>query len=66
MLQLLKRSGEIQRSRGENVTLADAALKVNVPLAIVSELAAIALVQRSLPVTAPSNTTVSEGSPTNP
>jgi hypothetical protein len=53
-------------ARSENVTLADAVLRANVPLAIVSELAAIAWEQRSLPVTAPSNTTVSEGSPTTP
>jgi hypothetical protein len=53
-------------ARGENVTLADAALRANVPLAIVSELAAIAFEMRSLPITAPSSTTVSEGSPTIP
>jgi hypothetical protein len=52
--------------RSENVSLTDAALRANVPLAIVAELAAIAWEVRSLPVTAPSNTAVSEGSSTNP
>jgi hypothetical protein len=52
-------------ARSENVTLADAALRANVPLAIVSELAAIAFEQQLLPVTAPLSTTVAEESPTN-
>jgi hypothetical protein len=52
-------------ARSENISLADAALRANVPLAIVSELAAIAFEQRSSPATSPLSTTVAEESPTN-
>jgi hypothetical protein len=53
-------------ARSENVTLADAALRANVPLAIVTELAAIAFELRSFPVTAPLSTTVAEETPAPP
>jgi hypothetical protein len=53
-------------ARGENVALADAALRANVPWEIVAELAAIAVELRSGAVAEPLRTTVSEGSPPNP
>jgi hypothetical protein len=55
-------------ARGENVSLADAALKANVPLAIVAELAAIAFEQRLAPNNSsvtpimPRRDTIGEGS----
>jgi hypothetical protein len=52
--------------RSENVTLADAALRANVPLAIVSELAAIAFEERSETVATPSSTAGFEASITSP
>jgi hypothetical protein len=56
----------VAMARGENVTLADAALRANVPLAIVSELAAITWEMRSRRIATPADTTESEALSTNP
>jgi hypothetical protein len=53
-------------AQSENVSLADAALRANVPLAIVAELAAIAFEERSGRIATPSSTTGSESSSANP